>query len=99
MDDYTSTLVETLGMGIEQRKSAIKQIDEGIVAESKKIEGAGDAAHALFVVFLSMFAGAEYTYGAHARAHNTREVCLRISVHHMSPEGLKVFGKEVASVR
>ena len=41
--------------------------------------------------------GAEHTYGKRASSI-TKEIVLRISVHHMSPAGLKLFGKEVAPV-
>jgi Acyclic terpene utilisation family protein AtuA len=40
--------------------------------------------------------GAEHTYGPHAKALETREVVLRIGVHHDSPAALRIFGAEVA---
>jgi hypothetical protein len=41
--------------------------------------------------------GAEATYGARATAQ-TRELVLRMSVRHDSPQGIKIFAKEIASV-
>ncbi|CAB4493180.1 DUF1446-domain-containing protein [Rhizophagus irregularis] len=40
--------------------------------------------------------GAEHTYGPHARAHDTREVILNITVHHDDPQALIIFGMELA---
>ncbi|RIA83901.1 hypothetical protein C1645_833105 [Glomus cerebriforme] len=40
--------------------------------------------------------GAEHTYGPHAKAHDTREVILNITVHHDDPQALKIFGMELA---
>jgi hypothetical protein len=43
--------------------------------------------------------GAEHTYGPNSRvAQLSREVILRINVHHMNPVALAIFGKEVAPV-
>eukprot|EP00005_Dracoamoeba_jomungandri_P005701 CAMPEP_0174250578 /NCGR_PEP_ID=MMETSP0439-20130205/714_1 /TAXON_ID=0 /ORGANISM="Stereomyxa ramosa, Strain Chinc5" /LENGTH=612 /DNA_ID=CAMNT_0015330697 /DNA_START=99 /DNA_END=1937 /DNA_ORIENTATION=- len=44
--------------------------------------------------------GAEHSYGPHANksVQETREVLLRISVHHKDLVGLAIFGKEVAPV-
>ena len=42
--------------------------------------------------------GAEHNFGRRATTQ-TREVVLRISVHHQSLDGLKIFGHEVAPVR
>jgi hypothetical protein len=40
--------------------------------------------------------GAESVYGPHARATATREVVLRVTVHHPSREALEIFTREVA---
>ena len=42
--------------------------------------------------------GAEETYGPHARdgAKNTREVVVKIAVHHPQPKALKLFAREIA---
>ncbi len=40
--------------------------------------------------------GAEATYGAHARAHATREVMVKIAVHHEKREALEIFAREIA---
>ena len=40
--------------------------------------------------------GAEATYGAHARARGTREVMVKIAVHHDSREAAEVFAREIA---
>ncbi|GET00515.1 DUF1446 domain-containing protein [Rhizophagus clarus] len=40
--------------------------------------------------------GAEHTYGPHAKAHDTREVILNITVHHDDPQALRIFGMELA---
>jgi hypothetical protein len=34
----------------------------------------------------------------HARAHDTREVILNITVHHDDPQALRIFGMELAPV-
>lgn len=41
--------------------------------------------------------GGEATYGARANAQ-TREIILRMSVRHESPQAIKIFAKEIASV-
>ncbi len=40
--------------------------------------------------------GAEATYGAHARARGTREVMVKIAVHHDSREAAEIFAREIA---
>lgn len=40
--------------------------------------------------------GAEATYGAHARAWGTREVMVKIAVHHDSREAAEIFAREIA---
>ncbi|RUS16558.1 hypothetical protein BC937DRAFT_91078 [Endogone sp. FLAS-F59071] len=40
--------------------------------------------------------GAEHTYGSNSKAHATREVVLRITVHHDNKQALRVFGMELA---
>lgn len=42
--------------------------------------------------------GAEDTYGANARRHDTREVVLKIAVHHDSHEAVSRFIREVPSI-
>ncbi len=42
--------------------------------------------------------GAEDTYGPHARAQATREVILKIGVHHQSRDALTVFVREIPSI-
>jgi hypothetical protein len=42
--------------------------------------------------------GAEDTYGPHARAQQTREVILKIAVHHQSREAISGFIREVPSI-
>ncbi len=41
--------------------------------------------------------GAESTYGPHARAANTREVVVKIALHHDSPEALSAVVRELGS--
>lgn len=40
--------------------------------------------------------GAEATYGEHARAHATREVMVKIAVHHDVREAVDIFAREIA---
>jgi hypothetical protein len=40
--------------------------------------------------------GAEATYGVHARAHATREVMVKIAVHHDVREAVDIFAREIA---
>ncbi|CAG8553509.1 3793_t:CDS:2, partial [Paraglomus occultum] len=42
--------------------------------------------------------GAEHTYGPHARTKHTREVVLRLTVHHDDPQALKIFAMELVPV-
>lgn len=42
--------------------------------------------------------GAEDTYGAHARRHDSREVILKIGVHHQSREAIAAFVREIPSI-
>ena len=44
------------------------------------------------------FLGNEHTYGSRGN-NGSKEIVLRISVHHQSPEGIKIFGREIAPVR
>ena len=40
--------------------------------------------------------GAESLYGPHARAHQAREVMLRVAVNHPLPQALEIFAREIA---
>lgn len=43
--------------------------------------------------------GAEELFGANSRTRNSREVILRITVHHTDPAAMRAFGLEIAPVR
>ena len=40
--------------------------------------------------------GSEATYGAHARSRGTREVMVKIAVHHDAREAVEIFAREIA---
>ena len=83
---------ELLISGFEAKEKAV-EVATAIIERSRAIlksKGIDD-----FIATNIETLGSEHTYGAHSSAV-TKEIVLRISVHHEKMEGLKVFGKELA---
>lgn len=85
-----------LFVGGRQARSKAERVGRDLVAR-----GAGMFDHAGFEGFRNVdieVLGSETTYGPHARARETREVVLKIGLHHSSREALSTFVREVPSI-
>jgi hypothetical protein len=90
-DGYRSAVT----MMIAGREAAAKAraTAEAILARSERLmkdagfDGFGDRSIEIL--------GSESNYGANARAGDTREVVLKLAVHHASKDALQIFGREV----
>jgi hypothetical protein len=91
-DGFRSTATMMIGGRDAARKAA--RVGEAILARTRRLfaeKGLRDYRRTDIEVL-----GAESTYGAHARALATREVILKLAVHHDDRAALELFAREFA---
>ncbi len=92
MDGYRATALFMIG-GIDARLKG-GAVADAILRRTRRLfreRGLGDYRGTDVEIL-----GAEATYGAHARARGTREVVVKIAVHHDSREAAGIFAREIA---
>jgi hypothetical protein len=91
-DGFRSTGTMMIGGRDAARKAG--RVGEAIIARTRRLfaeRGLRDYRRTDIEVL-----GAESTYGAHARAQDTREVILKVAVHHDDRNALELFSREFA---
>ena len=68
-------------------------VGEAILKRSSRL--IKEAGLADFTESLVEVIGSEFSYGAHARRSDAREVTLRVAVRHPSKDALQIFGREI----
>ena len=92
-DGYKSTLVLFVGGREAQRKA--ERLGHGFIRRAERVlerEGFGDLRDVDIEIL-----GAESTYGPRARARDTREVVVKIALHHDSARALAAVVREAGS--
>jgi hypothetical protein len=68
-------------------------VGKAILSRSSRLMAA--AGHPAFTETSIEVIGSEFSYGAHSKAWDAREVVLKIAVRHASKEALQIFGREI----